>query len=317
MMKHKMKTSLLLLFTVFFIHPSFCQEFATNDSEWVYDYNGFWAHGVISFSYKQDTLIGNRQVKVFKQYVTGVMRGTTDTSSREFQPVLFAVQNGIVEFSLDTINFDTLYNFQAPIGKSWQLPWGARFSNNYQHQDSLTVTIVDTFRTLISGKNVLSQAVSYQGLADITPYTKYDTIYEQIGSKWFFLLPQDDNGLIQDGAMGESFRCFANAELGLVQLENAIYPRDYMYDCNQIALSSEKEIPLFRVKVYPNPALDKLLIESEESSKIHLDIVDMQGKIIKQTSISFGKKEVDISALSSGIYLIRAEGRALGRLIKE
>jgi len=56
--------------------------------------------------------------------------------------------------------------------------------------------------------------------------------------------------------------------------------------------------------IYPNPASDKLTIETSSSGSIY-QLQDITGKQLMQGNISAAKFNLDISALSKGIYLLR------------
>lgn len=69
------------------------------------------------------------------------------------------------------------------------------------------------------------------------------------------------------------------------------------------------------IRVYPNPVSSTLFIESLEN--INCSIFDMNGKLIKQTK----DKSIDMSAFSSGIYLLKVENEnkefVLKKIFKE
>ena len=68
------------------------------------------------------------------------------------------------------------------------------------------------------------------------------------------------------------------------------------------------------VKLYPNPANDKIHIEGLEGvHKVH--IYNTFGMLVKTLSIN-GDEEIDIAELSSGLYIIRIDGHSM-RFMKE
>ena len=58
---------------------------------------------------------------------------------------------------------------------------------------------------------------------------------------------------------------------------------------------------------YPVPFENKITVEFYDFKKHEIELVDFSGKIILRDNFS-GRKEIDLSALANGIYLIRAEG---------
>lgn len=62
----------------------------------------------------------------------------------------------------------------------------------------------------------------------------------------------------------------------------------------------------YNISLFPNPTNQvlNLKVESSTSSKIKVDILSLDGKIIKSTRLSnFESKQIDISTLSEGVYL--------------
>ncbi len=60
---------------------------------------------------------------------------------------------------------------------------------------------------------------------------------------------------------------------------------------------------LDNIKIYPNPAIDKLNIEVEENSKIQ--IIDINGKNVYESQNENQKHEININELVNGIYMIK------------
>ena len=71
----------------------------------------------------------------------------------------------------------------------------------------------------------------------------------------------------------------------------------------EIVTSIEKEKYL-RLKVSPNPAQEKLVIESSASFN-NFELCDLSGRIIKSGPF---EKEMDVGFLSKGIYFLRLQG---------
>jgi len=72
------------------------------------------------------------------------------------------------------------------------------------------------------------------------------------------------------------------------------------------------------IVVYPNPAKDKLTIESLQKSTI--EILNIQGQTISQQQIQQGKTDIDISGLAKGVYILRLcsnDKTAVTRIVKE
>ncbi len=71
----------------------------------------------------------------------------------------------------------------------------------------------------------------------------------------------------------------------------------------------EKEIAA-DVRIYPNPAMDHLCIETPEHIILaNYSMYDFWGKVIMQGSLGSGQKMIDVNHLPQGIYLIRLSGQ--------
>jgi hypothetical protein len=74
---------------------------------------------------------------------------------------------------------------------------------------------------------------------------------------------------------------------------------------------SSKSFENNTLKLYPNPANDKVSIEinTNENQNVTIEILDLMGRTIQKQvepiAIGNNKLEINLSALSSGLYLIK------------
>ena len=74
----------------------------------------------------------------------------------------------------------------------------------------------------------------------------------------------------------------------------------------------------FPLSVYPNPATDNLTIEILQESEI--EILNIQGQLIKTLAASSDKTSVDISSFHSGVYFVKIKtekGIVVKKIVKE
>jgi subtilisin family serine protease len=88
---------------------------------------------------------------------------------------------------------------------------------------------------------------------------------------------------------------------------------------NSFSVKSEQfstELPM-DVTIYPNPAINYITVELENDTKVGtISIYNMLGSIVKIVEINGTKKEIDISELPSGSYIISVENEK-ERIIKQ
>jgi hypothetical protein len=69
--------------------------------------------------------------------------------------------------------------------------------------------------------------------------------------------------------------------------------------------------------VGPNPASDAITVKNLSTSEMDVVILNSEGKEMSKTLLSQGENEINISALSSGIYFIKEMNGLVTKLIKQ
>lgn len=69
-----------------------------------------------------------------------------------------------------------------------------------------------------------------------------------------------------------------------------------------------REKTLVKVKVFPNPANDHLVIEGLDPSGAMLALFDLQGRRVTQRTVHASSATLDVSSLSDGIYILSVPG---------
>ncbi len=105
----------------------------------------------------------------------------------------------------------------------------------------------------------------------------------------------------------------ANANASWDKDETTAWNNDSANPCGWLGVESMYKPKL---KLYPNPTKGVLYINAEISLGQNLQIMDINGKILYQTSISSAYTVVDISHLLSGMYFVKIDG-AVQKLIVE
>ena len=71
-----------------------------------------------------------------------------------------------------------------------------------------------------------------------------------------------------------------------------------------------------KIKLYPNPANDKIYIESQLMNH-NAEIFDINGKLILSKLIDSDVATIDVSNLTTGIYFIKISNEVVGKFVKE
>jgi uncharacterized protein YxjI len=76
-----------------------------------------------------------------------------------------------------------------------------------------------------------------------------------------------------------------------------------------------------QIKIYPNPANDVITIESPFFKQAQaISVYDVQGQVVSSINTNAKKTNVDISALTKGVYIVEVKtvnGFSVKKLIKE
>jgi len=72
----------------------------------------------------------------------------------------------------------------------------------------------------------------------------------------------------------------------------------------------------YQLKTYPNPVADKLIVESSKLDQFY-EIIDMNGRLIKNGHITSNPFVLDLTYLPGGSYFLRVEHKLIYKIIKE
>ena len=90
------------------------------------------------------------------------------------------------------------------------------------------------------------------------------------------------------------------------------------YDSVYVGVKEPQES---RISLYPNPATDKITVETlGTTGKSNLAIVNLEGQRLITRQITKPKTQIDISSLPSGVYFVRITNEKtleVGKIIKQ
>ena len=226
----------------------------------------------------------------------------------------YRIINRIRVYSNETIQqLDSLYLRHDPV-----------YDKVYRHLDSTEYLLYDF--SAVKGDTIIVKAISGRGdisfchlLVDsigievfsdsITRRVQYCSeslnyqfdfagkIIEGIGSE-VFLFPVDE--LVCDAGCANHFRCYQDSKI-IITNPNI--------GCEELVTSSYQDFaPSDKIRVYPNPAHDYIVIKSDDVSDIGLvEIYDIAGKVVLsyQAAQLAGEYRIGIEELSEGYYMVR------------
>ncbi|MBK9107597.1 MAG: hypothetical protein IPM92_04235 [Saprospiraceae bacterium] len=287
---------------------TYAQEFASNDSKWVYNHRGFWSYGISQVQFDRDTFINGRLTKIFKKELTLQSRMGGSASTWQMNPVYLQSDNGVVLYSEDAIQFDTLYNFIAKIGTEWSI-----VNRNIGSRDTLLISILDTFETMISGQKVSGQIARYK----FNNFgNRIDTVLKNVGALQHYILPFDELEVAVDGGEGGILRCFYNDIFGAKAFNTGNPEIGYEYDCSKITnVNSEKFVT--RNEDFDLSIRDEtLFIDNKRTKLAFVDLFDGTGKSLHQQKLASGLNQIDLKKLPFGILFVLIDHSYLSKVFK-
>jgi hypothetical protein len=144
-----------------------------------------------------------------------------------------------------------------------------------------------------------SDSLPYVAFQDWENYAKATVMKFDVTS-WVYIGPADfsagptDNESLAISSKGEPYIAYTDNENMLTVMR---------YDSVSVGIN---ELQQSKFKLYPNPATDKITVEtSEVTQESYLAILNFEGEQLMTSQITQPKTEVDISSLPRGVYFVR------------
>lgn len=108
------------------------------------------------------------------------------------------------------------------------------------------------------------------------------------------------------GANPEWLRCYQDDE---VHYKTPMFLSQSIEDCEYVQVSAIDEIPVLNyLNIRPNPTTDYWLLDWDYSEKAQLQLLDIQGNLIRTQTILPGQQKISAQDLPSGLYLMKVKG---------
>jgi Zn-dependent metalloprotease len=122
-----------------------------------------------------------------------------------------------------------------------------------------------------------------------------------------YILPGSDYMDAYEGALQAALDLYGNGTDSTVQEYKSVKQAWYAVGIGEDSATAVNEIVVNNndLKLYPNPATNRVTISSNLSQTLDAQIVNVVGVPVMNITVSKGLNPVDISALAKGIYMIR------------
>jgi hypothetical protein len=160
--------------------------------------------------------------------------------------------------------------------------------------------------SLISGNFILADDPDYEFLLQAKDYFQ-DTSNCPPGPVGYALIDLHDNGIlhcdISTDSQGIDYLTYSASTV-------------FSYSFRNELILSTPENNLSDLTIFPNPAQNKLIIQSTNNDFASVSISDINGRIINSIK-NLTSSEIDVSALNSGMYFITITSSPEGRITKK
>jgi hypothetical protein len=237
------------------------------------------------YSIDRDTTIAGIDCQIYSYYQRTQFTGVPGSQIVEItdSSLILGLEDSVLYHYIEsTQTFDTVFNFNAAVGESWNLYDRAIECLNGE-ANYYNAVVLDTGTATINSRDLRYSLVEYNHSE--LPQPIVDTFYAQVGSLsssfWFRRILTCN----QIDAATESFRCYFS-DFGLsTEFEYSVYnnPCDWPLTAN--LSNQESPIP----QLYPNPVNDDYIyIETDQK-------LEKEGIVIKD---SLGRKISDYELIS-------------------
>jgi hypothetical protein len=152
------------------------------------------------------------------------------------------------------------------------------------------------------------------------------------GTTWGTAVPFQNIPAVNTNISGyETLNLPANATAGISNLTQCrlrfVFNGDYYYSMvDDVTIgttatlsNSSVDVNLKDFKIYPNPAQNQVTIEANELTNASLQVLDINGRVLKTQKIDKTNNNINIESLQVGVYLFKItsnEGTSTQRVIK-
>ncbi len=212
--------------------------------------------------------------------------------------------------------------FKVQQGSNWDeagvlvYPSAAEGLDNFDALN-LTGSAVDVATVMANGKNAAIEVLPQIGEQRIIPL-KVQTPANGTASFHFEGMENispTTSIYLKDDFLGSLTDIRQQPEISFEAISSQAYNRFILILAEQVLTSSENKQVQKKLRIYPNPAKNRISVYSPAAGE--LELFNALGQKVKSQSILSGHNEVNFSGLPKGIYQVRMEEQNVEKLLVE
>lgn len=292
---------------------------------WHYELTGFAAFtGYERIQYDRDTVLEGQLAKVVSIETESVNNWDPNLEVKHWTKEQIVLEKGDSLMLYIHDKFVTIYDFGLNVGDSMQVPTMEVEDQLCENAPPITIHIVETGDTSISGRTLRFQR--WRVVGSFFNYQAEGVVVEGIGPLGFDASNWDSDSPGHQGYIFYSFngplrcaldmpefdfRCFSNEQI-TYQLGDV--------PCDFIVLDTEEQDDINQFQITPNPVDQYFSITLPEAEKLEsITLFTLDGKAMKSLPVR-DSQNLYIGDLRSGMYVIRLkltdQRLAFGRVLK-
>src|SRR6185437_3449998 len=167
-------------------------------------------------------------------------------------------------------NWELLYSFNTPVGQSWKLMIKDNTAGTLII-DTITVKVDSVKNTLINSVSLKTLYVTYTVLNGIIPQTYHSVIYDRIGDPKGAFDYISRATVLSGPCYTTILLCYSDSLMGTYQVDTSKSCTYSFSGINQLSNNNA-------IKIYPNPANNKITIDATDI--VDVKLFDVLGKQI-------------------------------------
>lgn len=279
----------------------FIQDYKVNPGLLAQQMKTYLLTGVDSISSMATTTLSRGRLNIHK----GILRVQSYNCS-SLPPVASFSANDQSICLGTTINY-TDASTNAPTNWNWTFPGGSPASSTSQNP-TVTYSTPGTYNAeLIASNGDGADTILFSNYITVNPAPTAPVITDNVGTlessqlgsgnQWYL------NGVAIGGATNDTYSPTQGGSYTVVYT-----------DANGCTATSSAIISTVGIEdetisfsIYPNPVIEKLIIDAGTSVKATIKIVDLSGRMVITTKMNQALQQIDLSNLASGVYMIKIE----------